>query len=500
MYNMATELDLDINNYNINDIEKFFRFKPTSKYNQSEIELRECEIREQLLSSGHINKKLKRDLIAFLITAKQWLIDIKCKKDVPTSIPKNFRLDQDNYPRSKEPSSREENIIEKPQTQFIYTQPSDYYPGSLNPLDKRIVTKLVCIDTLFRQNYNRTKSTDFVYTLPDSINNVVSMQLIATEIPRLWHSFSSIDSTNQMIIQINNVCCTDQNGNFLDNSGNLLSPQPSTGSTYFADYQFTINVPDGNYLDSTFQEIINKILLNQTIDDYNVNGFSIPGTPNGTWALRFIQFIVDPISTCTIIRANNRIADTNGTFCPPCPFEPMNEYYSPNFSFNVKFNTIPTRPYYLNMGWMLGFRNPSYICTSANSYISYSYLSNIAANSTIIYQGYLKSESSFGSSFENYIFIEVDDYHNNFPTDTIISMNTDSYLGKNIIARITLTSGTNTIVDDNGSDRIFKKREYFGPVKIEKLHIRLLNRFGNVINFNQNDFSFALELKQIYSL
>ena len=149
---------------------------------------------------------------------------------------------------------------------------------------------------------------------------------------------------------------------------------------------------------------------------------------------------------------------------------------------------------------MLGFRNPCYIITSANSYICYSTCSKITANLTIIYQGYLKSESSFGSATDNYIFIEVDDYHNNFPTDTIVSMNTDSYLGKNIIARITLTSGTNTIITDNGADQIYKKREYFGPVKIEKLHIRLLNRFGNVINFNQNDFSFALELKQIYSL
>ena len=80
-----------------------------------------------------------------------------------------------------------------------------------------------------------------------------------------------------------------------------------------------------------------------------------------------------------------------------------------------------------------------------------------------------------------------------------VSDTNSNYLGKNIIARITITSGINTIVTDNASDQIFKKREYFGPVNIDKFKIRLLNRFGDVINLNNNDYSFTLELKQIYS-
>ena len=62
---MATDLDLDINNYNITDIETFFRFKPKSKYSENDIELREYEIRSQLLNSGHINKKLKADKLKY---------------------------------------------------------------------------------------------------------------------------------------------------------------------------------------------------------------------------------------------------------------------------------------------------------------------------------------------------------------------------------------------------------------------------------------------------
>ena len=74
------QLDLDINNYTINDIEKFFMFKPKSGYTAVQVELRETQIREQLLSSGHIDKRMKRDLIEFLNSAKEWLIEIKCQK------------------------------------------------------------------------------------------------------------------------------------------------------------------------------------------------------------------------------------------------------------------------------------------------------------------------------------------------------------------------------------------------------------------------------------
>ena len=52
-------LDLDINNYSINDIEKFFQLKAGYKYTVSDIELKEYNIRETLLSTGHINKRFK---------------------------------------------------------------------------------------------------------------------------------------------------------------------------------------------------------------------------------------------------------------------------------------------------------------------------------------------------------------------------------------------------------------------------------------------------------
>ena len=111
----------------------------------------------------------------------------------------------------------------------------------------------------------------------------------------------------------------------------------------------------------------------------------------------------------------------------------------------------------------------------------------------------MQSESSYGSSGDNYLFLEVDDFHNNFQTDSIVSTNASSYMGKNILARIVLNTGSFTVVQNNLSDGVFKRREYLGPVRIEKIHVRLLNKFGEVVDLTHNDFSFALQFITIYS-
>ena len=54
-------LDLDINNYTIHDLENFFKLKKKQKYTVADIELKEYQIREQLLNSGHIDKRFKRN-------------------------------------------------------------------------------------------------------------------------------------------------------------------------------------------------------------------------------------------------------------------------------------------------------------------------------------------------------------------------------------------------------------------------------------------------------
>jgi hypothetical protein len=93
----------------------------------------------------------------------------------------------------------------------------------------------------------------------------------------------------------------------------------------------------------------------------------------------------------------------------------------------------------------------------------------------------------------------LDDYNRNFTTNTIIAeTGGGTHLGNNIIARIPITSPALNINHTSPSDLIFKQRDYFGPVKIEKLHLRLVDRYGETLDIQNNDYSVAIELITTY--
>ena len=416
-------LDLEITNYKISDLETFFKLPPN--YTEEIVKEHEESIKSKILNSDELSKENKNNISTFLSKARQLLIN----KQAP--------------------------VIKHEDPPIIHTKQEEFIPSELNPLEKRTTTKTLCIDTLFRENHSKTKSTDFIYKLPVYINNIVSMQLTSFEFPNMINFFSSENNSNTFEIGLYNV-----NTGEYDSSGNQI----------LSDVSYTILIPDGNYMSNTFQTILNNIF--QSTDSIG---------------LKFLKAEVG-LQTNTIIRVNNSDIDTIGNF----PYDVSDNFYSPDFYFQLNF-AIENKPLYKTAGWMMGFREETYTITQDNYYVSL-----IDSLTPIVYEGYLISESSYGSTMDNYMFLEIDDYHNNFPTNTFVSTNTNSYIGKNILARIVLTSGANTIITDNASDCIFKKREYFGPIKLEKFRIRILNRFGEVIQLKQNDYSFVLELKQLY--
>ncbi len=147
---------------------------------------------------------------------------------------------------------------------------------------------------------------------------------------------------------------------------------------------------------------------------------------------------------------------------------------------NVEFQYISSNNYNNSLGWILGYKKLNYVIRCETKPFN------------------LESESVFGSGVGKYIFLEVNDYNNN-SKQGISSFTNKNQLSNNILARITISSGHNTLIMDNGSDLIFKEREYFGPVTIDKLHIKLINHFGEEIDLNNNDYSFALEFTELYS-
>ena len=44
---------------------------------------------------------------------------------------------------------------------------------------------------------------------------------------------------------------------------------------------------------------------------------------------------------------------------------------------------------------------------------------------------------------------------------------------------------------------VFKSRNYYGPVKLQKLKIRLLDEYGKVIDINNVDISITFEIESL---
>lgn len=245
------DLDLDIRNYSIVDLEKFFHLK--SGYGISDIEYKEVQMREVLLKTGHVKKQYKGDLIEFLSKAKEWLIFVKCgpaKK--PTTLPVEPRLDKTEY---KEPEgTREDEIVTRSHAPYVNTFASEYHVGTLNPLVTRTIKRCLTIDTRFRDNFYNTQSSDFTFQLPLKLNKVVQMQMSALEIPIAFYGIShhygnshiwieiEYDSSGESVVTSRTFQIKDGNYNatdFIATLNNEISPKNVDGSLVFPNNMFS---------------------------------------------------------------------------------------------------------------------------------------------------------------------------------------------------------------------------------------------------------------------
>lgn len=320
-----------------------------------------------------------------------------------------------------------------------------------------IKRKCISVDTLFRPNYNNTSSSDFLYVFPKPIENVLSMKITSIELPNFWYTFSQHNMSNEFTIHLFNFYQYDD----------------ATKNTVLVKNQkHRIVIPEGNYFDTDLVQYINSYFL-------NIKG-----------GLEFLYFDINTNNGKTIFRARHKL--DNLLF--PSAYETGTPYYSPSFYYVLDFNLDGVdRPLYHNMGWTLGFKQSRYIVTNSNAYNNLFVYND---KGPIQYGGYLLSESTYGNTLGNYLFLDIEDYNRSFSNDKITSCLNSSYLeGNNIIARLSVNTSSNSINFTNGSDVVFKKRQYFGPVSIEKIYIRILDKYGNVLPLNGNDFSFFIEME-----
>ena len=208
----------------------------------------------------------------------------------------------------------------------------------------------------------------------------------------------------------------------------------------------TIIIPDGNYSSDDIVNYINLTYLH-----------NVPGGVQTAFS-----YIKIDISQSTL----------KTTFCI------VNQPEDVHIHYDIKFTNPKLKVLTCGLGWMLGFRYAEY------------------QNNSECHP--LVSEGLYNGGGDRYLYISLNDWQKPRINNNIIFLD-KGFLDENIIGKIYLTEGKFyvNVSEDHSSDNL-KKREYIGPVDINKIHLRLLDDCGCEIDLNHMDFSFSLEFEILY--
>ena len=397
-------VDFNIQNYDIEDLEYFFKLDEISNYGISDIVKQASDVQSNLLNGGSFNPNLKRGFIDFIERGKQKLLHqakVIPKPDIyEEKILTETPIIQENG-----------HIIERPkEASFIYSDPSQFFKGAINPLNTRVLTRILNIDTKFR-DILETNSADFTIQLPMKFYKVASMEVSAIEIPIGFYGISEALGNNYFTLVVDGGTPT------------------------------VITIPNGNYLNAHLISTLNTTIhaLGAPFDTvtFTLNSINDKVTVTTTSASIELYFDADQTGVCRI---------------------------DPNTQLTNKF------------GYNLGFTKASY-------------------TGGITYTG----ESLIEPKSIKYLFLSVDDFQNNVSNNAFVSAFQNSFLDNNILARIsTKLIYENVIINDD--ELLSEPRQYFGPVDIQKLRIRLYDEYGRTIDMNGVNYSFCLTMKQLYKM
>jgi hypothetical protein len=316
--NSSNNFDLNISNYKKSELEDIFELP--SKYDRAIIEAKETKLRENIFSDNSINDTTRSKTIAFLQEAKKILIlNVSVSPSNPTIAQAVPPVTSEAFPGSillKQSTLTSENgsafLIEKPDTTFSNSFPSEFYQGTINPLKKRTTRQYLNIDTRFRENYYSTQSTNYHFDLPIKFSNVMTMQLTAFEFPNVCYAISRQLGNNFFTLTLTLNDTTTVSTVITISSGNYT---PAAIITYLNNYMATV----ASLVSSQFTHVL-----------FSVNSDS---THSGTGQMVVnVDTASSNINTITI----NFQADKSG---------------------NPDYNT----PLPLKLGWMFGFREGIYI-------------------------------------------------------------------------------------------------------------------------------------------
>jgi len=441
---MEQNFDLDINNYNTNDLLSFFKLD--ENYTFDDLSTRELSIIEEVTkANSKYATKYKFDIVNFIKSAKEILISLKHELETNNEIAKNT-----NKLASSAINKGRDDSVGKIINPF-YVHPA--LEANINPLhgidgyNYSTTTSVYVFNTAARNDFFTSSPASCVFDLPLNWTNVIQLTLTSANIPNVMYAFNNETGTNQIYIE-----------------------EDYTGLSGI------VTIPEGNYVPYTIQGLLAVLpIVNASFPDVLTKAINTT-LGSGT---RF-KVVFDPsnysmtITNSTYSFSMNTIIKDPPVLCSTY----SNSFNSNNDNINETDKTnINTLKYVQTMGYLMGYREIYY--SGQQSYTT---------------------ESIFNNVYSNYLYFVLDDHTGSQTTSNTYGILGQGVLAQGILGVIPISSGVYTTTFDNNSNYIYKKREYFGPVNISRISIKILNQKGHLVNFHGADFSFAIQVKTIYNL
>lgn len=433
------EATLNLNNYTDKEILELFGISQQDCKNKHKINDQYNTIVENIKTQNEFTPDFKRDLIEFLSKALNRMIE---------NLKDDYKLSDSNFTPNlvkSETFNNEHQVIKKNNKKSL--------TSLINPIRTDRIGKLLNINTVFRDNYYTTRSSDFTFNLPAPVKHVIGVSLETAEIENTYYAFNSLNRSNEFIVEIYNVEST---------NGNPITSQEDANAMITSKKKKIITIKEGNYTGEELADYMNKSLFS--------SGELARIACKYEYSTRKFSFFKD-----------NRDADDGGL--------PDTTHIKYRFNLDFRILDQPNREIQKNMGWLLGFRKQQY--TFVDNYIPSSKVSDK------INEGFT-CEATCNTKGTPYIYISVDCFNNNHSQSIISPFSESAFNDTSILAK--LKNRINNFNYESGGLLYGFKRDYFGPVTVARMRIRILDQYGDIVDLNNNDFSFTLKFDQMYNL
>ena len=455
---------------------------------------------------------------------------------------KNQNLKQKNSVQSDKVTERKNKIdvydnqhvpMKREQLGINNTFNVDIAQGTLNPNLKNTTERIINLDSQYRQsNSINNLSTDYTLDLSESIIDVVSLRLYSFQIPFTWYLIDNAYSNTSFWISFYDVNGIKKKSVIISiEPGNYTSdPVTTSGSLVNAIYNSLISA--GFNFGTTIP--INVNLVNGKITMNLYGGTYVHSGETYTIDETTIITFFDPTGVLTTDNLGKQmsISQTLGWIMGyRVPFinvlqigniaPAVLDVYGPkylilvidDYNQNHINNGLIGITEYSNFLKLPSYYTPdlTYVCEeNANSLTNLEINSNLYENDpnagNLIMDKYNKVYGPIKKVIptaprkltQSQIYTINEIMKNNGKTTSykIPAPTTTDTFAIIPIKRASMKIG-DVYVDFGGSLQD-NKRIYFGPVNFERLHVKLLDDKGNVLNLNGVDWSFTLMTENLY--